>query len=118
MERNEELTNRRTVNPLSEIREENGKIILKVEMPGVPKDDIQISIENDQLRIFGARQEEKVEGTYLLRERNCGDFEKIYTIDDSIDRDSVDAKMENGVLQVSLSLKEEVKPRKIEIKAK
>ncbi|HDQ14527.1 MAG TPA: Hsp20/alpha crystallin family protein [Sediminispirochaeta sp.] len=114
-----ELQNqRRTIRPLSEIHEEDGKILLHIEMPGVAKDGISIHVENDQLRIYGRRAEDEVKGSYLLRERLVGDYEKIYTIDETIDRDSIEAVMENGVLHMTLKLKEEVKPRKIEIKTK
>lgn len=117
MEQTKEARERRCVNPLSTIREEEGKVVLQLEVPGVKKEDINVSIEDDQLRIQAPRREERIEnGTYILRERNCGDYEKLFTIDNSIDRDNIDAKMENGILTITLQFKEEVKPRKIKIK--
>jgi HSP20 family protein len=105
------------VSPLSEIVEQDGKILVKVEMPGVTKDDVDIKLDNDQLVISGTRQDTVDEGEYLLRERACADYEKVFTIDETIDREKVDASMENGVLTLTLQIKEEVKPKKIQVKS-
>lgn len=106
------------VTPLSEIREEEGKVYLRLEMPGVSKENIDIHLDNDELYIKGIRSDKVVEeGEYLLRERACADYEKVFTIDDTIDREKVDATMNNGILYLTLHIKEEVKPRKIEVKA-
>ena len=106
----------RCVSPMSRIREEEGKVVVQLEVPGVKKDDVNVSIEDDQLKIFATRQDESVEGNYLIRERNCGSYEKYFTIDKTIDRNSINATMENGVLTITLQFREEVKPRKIEVK--
>ena len=116
-QKQENRENRPCVNPLSRIHEEEGKVLLELEVPGVKKEDVNISIDNNQLKIHAPRREERIEGTYVLRERNCGDFEKVFTIDDTIDRNTVDATMENGVLTITLKFKEETKPRKIKIKS-
>ncbi len=104
------------VSPLSEITEQDGTIVLKVEMPGVTKNNVDIQIDNDQLRISGTRSDSVDEGEFLLRERPCADYEKLFTIDETIDREKVDASMDNGVLTLTLHIKEEVKPRRIEVK--
>jgi HSP20 family protein len=109
---------RRCINPLSEIREEDGKVLLRIEMPGVSKDDLSIELNNDELHIAATRSDKiEDEGEYLLRERPCADYEKVFTIDDTIDREKVEATMENGILYLTLYIKESVKPRKIEVKA-
>jgi HSP20 family protein len=116
--RNMEETRERTcISPLSEITEQEGKIVVKVEMPGVTKDNVNIQLDNDELRISGKRIDTVDEGEFLLRERPCADYEKVFTIDETIDREKVDAAMENGVLTLTLQIKEEVKPRKIEVKS-
>ncbi len=109
---------RRCINPLSEIREEDGKVLLRIEMPGVTKDNLNIELNNDELHIVATRSDKiEDEGEYLLRERPCADYEKVFTIDDTIDREKVEATMENGILYLTLYIKESVKPRKIEVKA-
>lgn len=109
---------RRCINPLSQIKEEDGKVLLTVEMPGVSKDNLDIQLNNDELHISATRDDNiEVDGYYLLRERPCADYKKVFTIDDTIDREKVDATMDNGILYLTLYIKESVKPRKIEVKA-
>ena len=103
------------IRPASNICEEDGSVVLRLEMPGVGKDGIDINIEGDTLTVVGTRNEQ-VSGSYLVRERRHGDYHATYTIDERVDRDKVDASMDRGVLTLTLHLKEEVKPRKIAIK--
>jgi HSP20 family protein len=85
-------------------------------MPGVTKEGLEINVENNQLEIFGKRKESKVEGKYILRERQFGDFYQIYTIDETIDRNKIEASLENGNLLVTLHIKEAEKPTKVKVK--
>jgi HSP20 family protein len=107
---------RRVIRPLSSICEENGKVIIRLEMPGVKKEDLDVRIEKDELIVSGKREPVKVEGRYLLRERADADYAKVYTLDETIDHDSIDAVIENGILTIKLAMKESVKPKKIEVK--
>ncbi len=113
----QEMTKRRRcIQPLSEIREEDRKVVIRIEMPGVSKKDLDIQVENDRLKINASRSEKQPEGTYLVRERSCSDYEKVFTIDETIDRDSIEAVMKDGILELRLQFKKEVQPRRIEIK--
>ena len=96
--------------------EEAGVISLKLEMPGVAKDRLEIDVDGNELKITGERQAGGSEGTYLLRERPQGSYRQIYTIDDTIDRNKIEAILEGGVLILRLHRKESEKPRKIVIK--
>ena len=98
------------------ICEEDGKIRLRVEMPGVSKEGIEVSVEKNELAISGKVESWETPGTYLLRERRHGEFRKRFIIDDTIDREKIDATVVNGVLTLTLNTKETAKPRKIEIK--
>jgi HSP20 family protein len=91
-------------------------VLLSLEMPGVEKQDIELHIENNVLSILGRRSPEAA-GRYLLRERADGDFHAVYTLDETIDQEKIDAVLENGVLTLTLHIKEAVKPRKIQIQA-
>ncbi len=106
----------RPVRPLTTICERSGEIILTLEMPGVSKNNVDIRIENDELKITGDRDTPDVDGTIRVRERPRGDYHHSFTIDETIERDSISAVMENGVLTVTLQLNEAVKPRKIEVR--
>lgn len=114
MERPQET--RRQIRPLYTIVENKGEVTLTIDMPGVKKEDLSISIESSELRVVGRRSEEDVQGRYLVRERRQGDFANSFTLDDTIDHNNVEASLENGLLTVKLHLKEEVKPKHIQIK--
>ncbi|WP_304240761.1 Hsp20/alpha crystallin family protein [Gracilinema caldarium] len=106
----------RMVQPACAICEDNGQILVRVEMPGVDKDGIEVSVEKNELVIKGKPAATPVEGTYLIRERQTGEYHKRFIIDETIDREKIQAVMNDGVLQLTLSIKEAAKPRKIEIK--
>ena len=101
----------------SNICEEQGSIILRLEMPGVKKDGVDISVDNNQLTVTGTREIPEAEGKYLMQERRLGDFYQAYTIDDTIDREKIEAELTNGLLTVTLHIKEAEKPKKITVKA-
>ncbi len=113
--REEDVRAHRTLRPVSNICQDDGKVLLRVEMPGVTKDKVDVRVENDTLTIRGERAVPG-EATYLVRERMVAPYERTYTLDDSIDRDNIEAHMEHGVLTLTLHMREQVKPRKIEIK--
>ena len=95
---------------------ENGQLDLRVEMPGVSKENLEIRVENNELRVLGRREPEKDEH-HLLRERPQGDFLQTFTLDETVDQGKVDATLEKGILKIRLDLKELVKPRTIKIRS-
>ena len=113
----EQATRERVVRPLGNICEESGQVVLRLEMPGVSKDGVDIRIEDGHLIVRGHRPSVETGGGYLVRERSRGDFYQRFTLDQTVDQTKVDARMNRGVLTLSLSLKDEVKPRKIEVKS-
>lgn len=106
---------RRYIRPLGNIWEENDAVHLRLEMPGVSRDGLEITIDGDSLIIVGKRNAYADDVRYIIHERRDADYRAVYTLDERIDRDKVDAKIENGVLMVTLNLKAEVKPRRIEV---
>jgi len=107
---------RRQFPACSDIYENKGNVILKMEMPGVSKENLDVKIDNDILIIHGkkiAHADEKA--NYITREIRDGDYYHEYTIDNTIDRNKIDAALEKGVLTLTLSLKESEKPRRIEV---
>lgn len=104
------------IQPSCSICEDEGSVQLKVEMPGVDKSGIEVSVDNNELVISGTRSTTSIDGKYLIRERADANYRKRFIIDESIDRDKIEAVMEDGVLTLKLATKENAKPRKIEIK--
>mgnify|MGYP003573345832 CR=1 FL=1 len=105
----------RAIRPMSSNCEDAGSITLRLEMPGVDKKDVDLQLENNELVISGIRKRPQEALRYVLRERHGGDYQQVYTVDDTIDSEGINAKMENGVLTVTLPLRESLKPRRIEI---
>jgi HSP20 family protein len=96
--------------------EEEGTITLKLEMPGVAKDQLDIDVDANELMITGNREVKSSEGSYLMQERPLGSYRQVYTLDDTIDRSKIEAALDGGVLTLTLKRKEAEKPRKITIK--
>lgn len=103
------------VQPACSICEEDEKVRLRIEMPGVSRENIEVSVEKNELSLIGRQTVKEVEGTYLLRERAHGEFHKRFIIDESIDRDKIEAVMADGILTLTLSKKDAAKPRKVQI---
>jgi len=104
------------VQPACDICEEDGKVKLSIDMPGVGKDGIEVSVEKNELVIVGKSDRKEAEGSYLIRERRRGEFRKRFIIDETVDRERIEATMANGVLKLTLNIKDAAKPRKIEIR--
>ena len=108
---------RRVVRPKYSIVGDPEKVVIRLEMPGVEKTDLNINIEDNELLVAGKRPAPTT-GHYLLRERADADFATSYTLDETIDQERVDAELQDGVLTLTLHVKEAVKPKKIAIRTK
>jgi len=109
---------RRTYPAACDIFEENGRVICRMEMPGVTKDNLDIKSDGEQLIISGRKILNQPQGEYRMREIRDGDYYHEFTIDDTIDRNKIDAAIKNGVVTLTLGIKESEKPRKINVVAK
>src|SRR5881396_868442 len=88
---------------------------LEVEMPGVNKEGLEVSVENDELTIVGRRHLPTVEGTLIHHESRPENFRRAFELDPSIDADKISAKIEQGLVTLTLPKAEHVKPRKITV---
>lgn len=102
--------------PAVDIYESANELTLLADMPGVPIENVDIDLDNDQLTIKGTATAEQEEGTLLLREYSVGDYYRQFTLSNVIDRERIQASMKDGVLKVVLPKAEAAKPRKIEVK--
>ena len=89
--------------------------VLEAEMPGVNKDGLEITLEGNEITIVGHRKNEAVTGTPLFRERTLVDYRRVFELDPAIDTTRIAAKMDQGVLSLTLPKSEQVKPRKIAV---
>jgi HSP20 family protein len=101
------------VAPEVNIFETSEGYVLDAEMPGVNKDGLEITLEGTEITIVGRRGHEAVPGALLLGERQAADFRRVFELDPAIDTSKINAKMNQGVLTLTLPKSEQVKPRKI-----
>ena len=103
------------VTPAASVTEIADGYMLEIEMPGVKKDGLQISFENNELTIIGRRSLPAVEGTLIHRESRPENFRRTFELDPSIDANKISAKIEQGLVTLILPKAEHVKPRKITV---
>ncbi len=103
--------------PSVDIYESEGEIVLEAELPGMGRDDFELSIENNVITLKGERSfEKKQEGdNYHRVERAYGSFTRSFSLPQTVSAENTKADFKNGVLRVSLPKKEEAKSRKIEV---
>jgi HSP20 family protein len=103
--------------PPVDIYEDANRLLLKLEVPGIPQEDLQINLENQTLTVRGERKfvsDEKEENFHRI-ERRYGSFTRSFTLPATIETESVQANYENGVLSIALSKKEAAKPKQVKI---
>jgi len=102
-----------------DVREDADHLYVEAELPGFKKEEIDITLENQTLTISAERKTEKSEGEkggdYLLRERRYSRFLRSFTLPPTVDDKSVDAKLNDGLLTITLTKREETKPRRIQV---
>lgn len=101
--------------PSASVLEATDGYTLEIEMPGVTKDALDISFENNELTIVGRRSFPKAEGTRIHREIRPANFRRTFELDPSIDGNKISAKIEQGLVKLTLPKAEHVKPRKIAV---
>jgi HSP20 family protein len=106
--------------PSMEVVEEEDKFLVKVELPGVKEEDINISLAGNTLTIEGEKKTESAieKKGYYYTESSYGSFSRSITIPSTIDTGKIEANCENGVLEITLPKTPEVKPKKIKVAAK
>ncbi len=105
--------------PVVDIFEMGGDLVIRAEVAGLELDDVDISVENNTLMLRGERKRETEldeKDAYRL-ERSFGIFTRSFILPKTVDSTRISASYKNGVLELRLPKVEQVKPRKIEIKA-
>jgi HSP20 family protein len=98
--------------------ERDGVYTLRFDLPGVEPDHVDVTVENNILTVTAERKWEETEGaTWLLRERPTGTHRREVRLGDRLDSTGVNATYDNGVLVVTIPMREEARPQKISITA-
>lgn len=106
--------------PLADVKEDDDKYTVTVEVPGIDKKDLKIKIKKNSLLVEGEKKEEtKEEGeSYLRVERSYGNFRRAFSFASDLDEKKVNAEFKDGILTVTLPKTEKEKPKEIEVKVK
>jgi HSP20 family protein len=107
-----------------DVREDADHIYVEAELPGFRKEDVDITLENQTLTITAERSSDKKQsaadnderkGDWLLRERRYNRFVRSFTLPPTVDEQHCEAKLNEGVLTITLNKREETKPRKVQV---
>ncbi len=103
--------------PAVDIKEEQDRFVLRVDVPGVEAEDTEVTMENDVLTVRGERQIENRERKdgYRRVERVGGRFYRRFTLPDTADSDAITARSQNGVLEVVIPKQPQLQPRRISV---
>jgi len=113
----DELTTSGSFIPAVDVYEDEHKVVLKLEVPGVKEQDLDVQVENQTLTVRGQRsfEKEEKEENFQRIERRYGSFSRSFTLPNTINAESVNASYENGVLKIELEKREEAKPKQIKV---
>ena len=102
-----------------DVREDDDHFYFVAELPGLSKDDIEVTLEDGVLTISGEKKDDREENKegYHLRERRYGKFSRSFRLPTEVDPNKVGAHLKDGVLSVTLDKAEAIKPKTIEVKA-
>src|SRR5271165_589252 len=103
--------------PAVDVYEDEHKVTLKIEVPGVDEKDIDVHVENNVLAVHGERkiEKEEKEENYRRVERQYGSFTRTFTLPQTVDTEKVSANYDKGVLKIALPKKAEAKPKQIKV---
>ncbi len=107
----------RNWNPAADVYEEDAHYVIKAEVPGVDKNDIEIDVENNILVIKGERKQDKEvkEENFYRRERLFGAFQRSFALPDGVATDEIKADHKDGVIKITIPKPKSRQPRKITV---
>jgi HSP20 family protein len=108
-------TTNRYLRPAATIIENKDGFLVEADLPGVNREGLQLTVEDDTLTILGKRNVSANDSRVLHRETSSADYRRAFELSRQIDRTKVEARFEQGVLRVFLPKAEALKPRRIEI---
>jgi len=112
----QQATQEKFVTPRASIYDSTDAVVLELEMPGVGRDNIEITVDKDELTVSGRRNRPSDEQCEVLhQERLLFNFRRGFVLSERIDTGNISAAYENGVLRLTLPKSAEAKPQKIEI---
>lgn len=104
--------------PAVDVAESDNEYLVKVELPGINKEDVKVTVQDSVLTILGEKKQETEPKNYHRVERSYGSFQRSFTLPTTVKADKVDATFKDGVLTIALPKAEEARPKEIDVKVK
>jgi HSP20 family protein len=106
--------------PAADIAEREDDYVVRMEIPGVPKEDVRITIQESVLTVRGEKKQEKESrgSQYHRVERSYGSFTRSFALPSAVKADAIDATYRDGILQVTLPKAEEARPKQVDVKVR
>ena len=103
--------------PSADMTEDEKEYMIRMDIPGMSKDDIKVNFHEGRITISGEREAEEKEEKkdFIRQERYVGSFYRSFTLPDNVKEDQIQAKFKNGVLELTLPKAEVVKPKAIKV---
>lgn len=103
--------------PATDLAQEGEDLVLKLDLPGIGDENLDVEVEGNVLTVSGERSEEREseESGYLRRERSFGKFSRSFTLPEGTDADAIQGGFENGVLEIRIPKPVEEQPHKVKI---
>lgn len=104
--------------PMDTVRRD-GELVLRFDVPGVDPEKIDVTVDRGVLTVSATREDDRTEGENpVVRERLFGSFTRRVRLSDNLDAEAIEASNHDGVLEIRIPVREEAKPRKIEVGSK
>jgi len=110
------MSEKKFIIPPADIYESKEKYHIVLDIPGTLKESIEITTEGDLLTVTGKVPEVSKDWKPISNELTLGEYKREFTIGNKVNRETIQAKYENGILKIDLEKSEQIKPRKIEVK--
>lgn len=105
--------------PAFEVKETKDAYLFKADLPGVEEKDLEVTVTGDRIQVSGKREEEKRDegDRYYAYERSFGSFSRSFTLPEGVNSEGVEAGLKDGVLSIHVPKREEVQPKRIQLKS-
>jgi len=107
---------RNYIAPAANISATDNEYLLEIDMPGVNKEGLEVTVEENELTIVGRRSSEMPQGELCYCESPQADFRRMFELGPDVDTSRINAEMKQGVLKLRLPRSEKTKPKQIEVK--
>ena len=104
--------------PIADIAEDSKAVYIQVELPGIKKEDVKVNVDEDNVLVIKGEKKpvERENATIHRSETSYGEFERRFILPDDLDKEKIEAKYENGLLEITIMKQQKPEPKEVEVK--